>query len=226
MQVCDGLSAAHEHGIVHRDIKPANILLTSKGQIKITDFGLATWRGAVQLTKEGTTVGTAAYMSPEQIQGKKVDPRSDLFSLGVMLYEMIASRRPFAGEHDAAISYAIMNDVPEPLARFKTGVHPALEQVVGRALEKDPSTRYQTATDMLAELKRIRREVEGFTTVDAVPYADDAAEEVEQHQVRDRSIGSCNPLSGTSHPEAVQAGRGDGAGRNGIGKFTGDHVLR
>lgn len=161
LQVCDGLSAAHEHGIVHRDIKPANILLTSKGQVKITDFGLATWRGAVQLTKEGTTVGTAAYMSPEQIQGKKVDPRSDLFSLGVMLYEMIASRRPFTGDHDAAISYAIMNEVPEPLARFKSGVPPALEQVVARALEKDPSTRYQTATDMLAELKRIRREIEG-----------------------------------------------------------------
>jgi len=161
LQVCDGLSAAHEHGIVHRDIKPANILLTSKGQVKITDFGLATWRGAIQLTKEGTTVGTAAYMSPEQIQGKKVDPRSDLFSLGVMLYELIANRRPFSGEHDAAISYAIMNDVPEPLARFKSGVNPALEQVVGRALEKDPSTRYQTATDMLAELKRIRRETEG-----------------------------------------------------------------
>ena len=161
LQVCDGLSAAHEHSIVHRDIKPANILLTSKGQVKITDFGLATWRGAVQLTKEGTTVGTAAYMSPEQIQGKKVDPRSDLFSLGVMLYEMIADRRPFGGDHDAAISYAIMNDVPEPLARFKSGVHPALEQVVARALEKDPSTRYQTASDMLAELKRIRREVEG-----------------------------------------------------------------
>ncbi len=161
LQVCDGLSAAHEHGIVHRDIKPANILLTSKGQVKITDFGLATWRGAVQLTKEGTTVGTAAYMSPEQIQGKKVDPRSDLFSLGVMLYEMIAGRRPFGGEHDAAISYAIMNDVPEPLARFKSGVNPALEQLVARALEKDPATRYQHATDMLAELKRIRREVEG-----------------------------------------------------------------
>lgn len=161
LQVCDGLSAAHEHGIVHRDIKPANILLTAKGQVKITDFGLATWRGAVQLTKEGTTVGTAAYMSPEQIQGKKVDPRSDLFSLGVVLYELIARRRPFAGDHDAAITYAIMNDVPEPLARFKSNVHPALEQSVARALEKDPATRYQTATDMLAELKRIKREIEG-----------------------------------------------------------------
>lgn len=161
LQICDGLSAAHEHGIVHRDIKPANILLTSKGQVKITDFGLATWRGAVQLTKEGTTVGTAAYMSPEQIQGKKVDTRSDLFSLGVMLYEMIASRRPFGGDHDAAISYAILNEIPEPLARFKSGLHPSLEQLIARALEKDPATRYQTAGDMLAELKRIRREVEG-----------------------------------------------------------------
>jgi serine/threonine protein kinase/tetratricopeptide (TPR) repeat protein len=161
LHICDGLSAAHEQGIVHRDIKPANILITAKGQVKITDFGLATWRGAGQLTKEGTTVGTAAYMSPEQIQGRSVDPRSDLFALGVMLYELLAGRRPFAGEHDAAITYAIINDIPEPLARFKSGLHPGLEQVVARALEKDPGTRYQTATDMLAELKRIRREIEG-----------------------------------------------------------------
>jgi serine/threonine protein kinase/Tfp pilus assembly protein PilF len=161
LQVSDGLAAAHEHGIVHRDIKPANLLLTSKGQVKITDFGLATWRGASQLTKEGTTVGTAAYMSPEQVQGKTVDPRSDLFSLGVVLYELIARRRPFTGDHDAAISYSITNDIPEPLARFKSSVHPALEQAVSRALEKDPATRYQTATDMLAELKRIKREIEG-----------------------------------------------------------------
>jgi len=135
LQICDGLSAAHEQGIVHRDIKPANILLTSKGQAKITDFGLATWRGAIQLTKEGTTVGTAGYMSPEQIQGRKVDPRSDLFSLGVMLYEMLAGRRPFAGDHDAAITYSIINDIPEPLARFKSGLHPGLrseERRVGK----------------------------------------------------------------------------------------------
>jgi serine/threonine protein kinase/Flp pilus assembly protein TadD len=161
MQICDGLATAHEQGVVHRDIKPANILITPKGQVKITDFGLATWRGASQLTKEGTTVGTAAYMAPEQIQGKKTDPRSDLFSLGVVLYELIARRRPFQGEHDAAISYAITNDIPEPLQRYKAGVHPGLEQVVARALEKDPSTRYQSASDMLAELKRIKREIEG-----------------------------------------------------------------
>lgn len=161
MQICDGLSTAHEQGVVHRDIKPANILITPKGHVKITDFGLATWRGASQLTKEGTTVGTAAYMAPEQIQGKKTDPRSDLFSLGVVLYELIARRRPFNGEHDAAISYAITNEIPEPLQRYKSGVHPGLEQVVARALEKDPSTRYQSASDMLAELKRIKREVEG-----------------------------------------------------------------
>ncbi len=161
MQICDGLATAHEQSVIHRDIKPANILITPKGQVKITDFGLATWRGASQLTKEGTTVGTAAYMAPEQIQGKKPDPRSDLFSLGVVLYEMIARRRPFQGDHDAAISYAISNEIPEPLQRYKSGVHPGLEQVVGRALEKDPSTRYQSASDMLAELKRIKREIEG-----------------------------------------------------------------
>jgi serine/threonine protein kinase/predicted Zn-dependent protease len=161
LQICDGLSSAHEAGIIHRDIKPANLLLTPKGQVKITDFGLATWRGASQLTKEGTTVGTAAYMAPEQIQGRTVDQRSDLFSLGVVLYELIARRRPFSGEHDAAISYAIINDVPEPLSRYKSALPPSLEQIIARALEKDPSTRYQTAADMLADLKRVKREIEG-----------------------------------------------------------------
>ncbi len=161
LQLCDGLSKAHVQSVVHRDIKPANILITPDGQVKLTDFGLATWRGASQLTKEGTTVGTAAYMAPEQIQGKKTDPRSDLFSLGVVLYEMIARRRPFVGDHDAAISYAITNEIPEPLQRYKSGLHPGLEQIVARALEKDPAMRYQSAADMLAELKRVRREIEG-----------------------------------------------------------------
>jgi len=161
LHLCDGLAAAHEQGVVHRDIKPANILVTPKGQVKITDFGLATWHGAQQLTKEGSTVGTAAYMSPEQVQGIAVDARSDIFSAGIVLYELITQHQPFPGEHDAAKAYSILNESPEPLARYKTSIHPGLQEIINRALEKDPSTRYQSAMGMLADLKRVRREIDG-----------------------------------------------------------------
>jgi serine/threonine protein kinase/Flp pilus assembly protein TadD len=161
LHLCDGLAAAHEQGVVHRDIKPANILVTPKGQVKITDFGLATWQGAQQLTKEGSTVGTAAYMSPEQVQGLAVDARSDIFSAGIMLYELITQHQPFPGEHDAAKAYSILNEQPEPLERYKSSIHPGLQEIITRALEKDPSMRYQSAMGMLADLKRIRREIEG-----------------------------------------------------------------
>lgn len=161
LQICDGLASAHEQGIVHRDIKPANIMVTPKGQVKIADFGLATWRGAGQLTKEGSTVGTAAYMSPEQVQGGTVDVRSDIFSAGVVLYELITRNLPFKGDHDAAFAYAILNDPPEPLARYKSNVHLGLQVVIDHALDKDPSTRYPNASAMLVDLKRVRKEIEG-----------------------------------------------------------------
>lgn len=161
LQICDGLSSAHEQGIVHRDIKPANILINAKNQVKIADFGLATWRGAGQLTKEGSTVGTAAYMSPEQVQGGKIDVRSDIFSAGVVLYELITRNLPFKGDHDAAFAYSILNESPEPLARYKTNVNPGLQQVIDRALDKDQSTRYPNASAMLVDLKRVRKEIEG-----------------------------------------------------------------
>ncbi|MBI5867556.1 MAG: protein kinase [candidate division Zixibacteria bacterium] len=171
LQICDGLATAAENNVVHRDIKPANIILTPKGQVKITDFGLATWRGASRLTKDGSTVGTAGYMSPEQVQGGKTDHRSDLFSAGVVLYELIAGRSPFNGEHDAAISYAIVNESPEPLARFKSGLPTGLQEVITRALEKDPSMRYQSAADMLADLKRTRRDSGGSRPSMTMPVA-------------------------------------------------------
>jgi serine/threonine protein kinase/tetratricopeptide (TPR) repeat protein len=161
LQICDGLASAHEQGIVHRDVKPANILITPKGQVKIADFGLATWRGASQLTKEGSTVGTAAYMSPEQVQGGAIDVRSDIFSAGVVLYELITRNLPFKGDHDAAFAYAILNEAPEPLARYKSNVHPGLQQVIDHALDKDTSTRYPNASAMLVDLKRVRKEIEG-----------------------------------------------------------------
>jgi len=160
-QVGEGLQAAHEHGVVHRDIKPENILVTSKRQVKITDFGLARWKGATTLTKDGTRMGTAYYMSPEQVEGKRADHRTDIFSLGVILYELICRQRPFAGESETAIAYAVVSETPEPLARYKAGVPAELQQVITKCLAKSPDERYQSVADLIADLKRIRRGLEG-----------------------------------------------------------------
>jgi tetratricopeptide (TPR) repeat protein/predicted Ser/Thr protein kinase len=156
-QIAQGLAAAHKHEIVHRDIKSENIIVTSEGRVKIMDFGLATWRGVTKVTQEGSTIGTMAYMSPEQAQGKTVDQRTDLWSLGVVFYELLTGRLPFAGEHEAAVTYSIVNETPEPLARYKSGVPDELQRIVDQALEKDPDTRYQTAAGILADVHRLQK---------------------------------------------------------------------
>ncbi len=160
IQICEGLTAAHEKGIVHRDIKSDNIMVTSKGRIKIMDFGLAKIKGATRLTQSGSTVGTAAYMSPEQAKGEEVDHRSDLFSFGVVLYEMLTSHLPFKGEYQAALLYSILNDDPQPIARYNDKVPPELEHLVNKALAKDKNERYQHADDLLADLKTVRKKLE------------------------------------------------------------------
>ena len=143
-KIAEGLGKAHEKSIVHRDIKPANIVLTAEGQVKLMDFGLAKLRGQSILTMEGTTFGTISYMSPEQTRGDDVDHRADIWSLGVLLYEMITGQRPFKGNYDQAVIYSILNDDPEPPSSIRKIVPPTLEKIIQQVLHKDSGKRYQT----------------------------------------------------------------------------------
>jgi non-specific serine/threonine protein kinase len=164
IQICEGLALAHEKGIVHRDIKSDNIMLTPRGQVKIMDFGLAKLRGATKLTQTGSTLGTLAYMSPEQAQGEEVDQRSDIFSFGVVLYELLTKNLPFGGEHQAAVIYSIINEEPQPIARFNNQVSAKLEDMVFKALAKDREERYQHADELLADLRREKKSLEYVKT--------------------------------------------------------------
>ena len=165
VQMAEGLERAHEAGIIHRDIKPANVMVTSRGRVKILDFGLAKLAGAVDLTRTGVMMGTRAYMSPEQTRGERVDHRTDIWSFGVMLYEMLTGERPFNSDYELAIIYAVLNEDPHPLTQVKADLPPDLEPIVNRCLEKDKNLRYQAASDVEADLETVRRQrlSEGFT---------------------------------------------------------------
>src|SRR5271155_1643982 len=171
--VCAGLDHAHAAGIIHRDVKPPNLMLMSNGMVKIMDFGIA--KSSASMTMAGQVLGTPSYMSPEQVKGKKLDGRSDLFSYGVCLYEMVTGERPFAGKNLTTIIYKIVNEQPTPPRDLDVSIHPGLSAIIVKCLNKDPDERYQTGAELVKDLENFKSllSAEGATTVMA-PMDDSA----------------------------------------------------
>jgi serine/threonine protein kinase len=160
-QVAEGLAFAHERGVVHRDVKPANIMVVANGPVKITDFGIARMRGSGDLTQTGMLLGSPKYMSPEQVIGKRADHRSDIFSLGVILYEMLCGAAPFNGENVTALMYQIVNFVPPPPSSLNEGVPEMLDYIVAKMLAKPLEERYQDAAEAARDLRECERQEAG-----------------------------------------------------------------
>jgi serine/threonine protein kinase len=158
IDIAKGLEEAHDKKIIHRDIKSANVMISGKGLVKITDFGLARLMDNPRLTKTGVKMGTVTYMSPEQVRAGEVDHRSDIWALGVILYEMATGKLPFMGERDQAITHQILSDDAEPISSLRTGIPLDLERIINKCLEKDPSNRYQHVVDLAVDLRNVRKE--------------------------------------------------------------------
>ncbi|MFQ5791189.1 MAG: serine/threonine-protein kinase, partial [Acidobacteriota bacterium] len=207
VKVCRGLAHAHGHGIIHRDVKPANIFVTTGGETKIMDFGVARLAQSSQ-TRTGMILGTADYMAPEQISGQRVDARADIFSLGVVLYRLLTQKKPFAGESMQAVFYKILNVDPPALALPGSQALPELQGIVGRALAKDPAARFQTADEMAGAIEGfLRRHPEalskgGAFALAAAPGAGLGPESAEATPARKTTL----------PPESVPLGAAAGAG--------------
>ena len=160
VQIAQGLAKAHSHGIVHRDVKPGNVFITSDAQVKVFDFGLAKLAGQLRLTSTGKTMGTVSYMSPEQGRGEEIGPRTDIWALGVILYEMLTGESPFKGDYDAAVMYSIMNEDPAPIDGIRAGVPEELSRIVKKALAKNQAERYQNVNDMLSDLNALKQQLD------------------------------------------------------------------
>ena len=187
VQMAAGLQKAHEKGIIHRDLKPANIFITAEGTVKIIDFGLAKAANHGMLTKTGSTLGTYPYMSPEQAQGEKADHRTDIWSVGIVIFEMITGLRPFKSEYESALIYSILNEDPPHVTSLRTGVPMELERIVNKCLEKNPADRYQRLEDLIVDLKRAERELSGGTKTVLTPSSSPKAIPAQTEPVQNRT---------------------------------------
>jgi serine/threonine-protein kinase len=166
MDICEGLAYAHEAGIIHRDIKPSNIRILKDGAVKIMDFGIAkSFQSESNLTQTGITLGTAAYLAPEQIRGESVDPRTDIFSLGILAYELLTGQKPFRGEHISTVLFKILNEKPEPVSKADSHIPPAIDRAVDKAIEKSPPNRYESVPDFKKDLATALKQIPGASDV-------------------------------------------------------------